>query len=148
MQKNNHSRVIKPVFWLILAIFIDQAIKFALRYFSVNYGRPDLIFENRGFAFSISANFWLILAVSLGLLLIYIIVFIKFYDTWPANMACALILAGGTSNIIDRITLGYVTDYLRLGHGFFNLADVFIFLGVLGLGWVFFGPKASQKPGD
>jgi signal peptidase II len=47
-----------------------------------------------------------------------------------------LVLAGGTSNLIDRITrAGNVTDFitLRLGPfqtGIFNVADVIIMMGI------------------
>ena len=48
-----------------------------------------------------------------------------------------LIIGGGTSNLIDRLLYdGYVVDFLNVGigsvrTGIFNLADVFIMVGVL-----------------
>lgn len=49
----------------------------------------------------------------------------------------ALIIGGGVSNLIDRLLYdGYVLDFLNVGigsvrTGIFNLADVFIMVGVL-----------------
>lgn len=55
-----------------------------------------------------------------------------------AWIALVLILAGGASNLVDRILHGYVVDFLvlRLGvlhTGVFNVADVAITAGGLGL---------------
>lgn len=53
---------------------------------------------------------------------------------WAEKMAMTLVLAGGASNLIDRLTKGYVVDYIcvqwkALKKVVFNLADVFIMLG-------------------
>ena len=47
-----------------------------------------------------------------------------------------LFLAGGTSNLIDRVTLGRVIDFLNVGigqlrTGIFNVADMAIVAGVV-----------------
>lgn len=46
----------------------------------------------------------------------------------------AFLLGGAASNIYDRLTRGYVVDYIRLPikkirHIIFNIADFFIFIG-------------------
>lgn len=50
------------------------------------------------------------------------------------KLAFTLVLAGGLSNLLDRMTRGYVVDYFAvqwkiLKKVVFNLADIFIFLG-------------------
>ena len=46
-------------------------------------------------------------------------------------VALGLLIGGSTSNLIDRIRLGHVTDFLDLGYWpAFNLADSFIVVGV------------------
>jgi len=53
----------------------------------------------------------------------------RFLDT-----AFALFLAGALGNLVDRIFLGYVRDFIRLdflNFPIFNLADVFINVGVI-----------------
>ena len=55
----------------------------------------------------------------------------------PFIFALALVLAGGSSNLIDRfVNDGYVVDFINLGAGpvrtgIFNVADVAITVGVL-----------------
>jgi signal peptidase II len=46
-------------------------------------------------------------------------------------VALGLVLGGSVSNLLDRIRLGYVTDFLDLAYWpSFNLADTFIVVGV------------------
>lgn len=53
--------------------------------------------------------------------------------TWLAG---GLILGGAVGNLIDRIRLGYVTDFILLPHWpAFNLADCAITFGVVILAW-------------
>jgi signal peptidase II len=51
-----------------------------------------------------------------------------------ARLAVALFIAGGTSNLLDRITYGMVIDFMNVGigplrTGIFNVADMAIMLG-------------------
>ena len=53
---------------------------------------------------------------------------------WAEKIAMTFVLAGGASNLIDRLTKGYVVDYIcvqwkALKKVVFNLADVFIMIG-------------------
>lgn len=53
---------------------------------------------------------------------------------WEEKIAMTFVLAGGVSNLIDRLTKGYVIDYIcvqwkALKKVVFNLADVFIMIG-------------------
>lgn len=42
-----------------------------------------------------------------------------------------LIAAGGVSNGIDRLKLGYVRDPLHIGTLYFNIADICISIGIV-----------------
>jgi len=75
-----------------------------------------------------------IVAVVLAGLLVYLFV------TRPENplvgISIALIVAGGVSNLIDRVQYGYVVDFLNVGigplrTGIFNVADMAIMAGVI-----------------
>ena len=76
-------------------------------------------------------------------ILIFIAVFVVglilfYYDRIPEKpfivVSVALILGGVVGNLIDRIVLGYVTDFVRFWiWPSFNIADVAASLGVLGL---------------
>ena len=103
----------------------------------------DLIYtENAGIAFgqlqeggSFGRWFFVVLAV-----LAAIAVFFYFVRT-PSNEdrvlgACALLLAGITGNMVDRIRLGYVIDFIALHAGSyhwptFNVADASITVGAI-----------------
>ncbi len=59
----------------------------------------------------------------------------KYPLSGPARMGLALYLAGGTSNLVDRIVRGSVIDFMNVGigslrTGIFNVADMAILLGV------------------
>jgi signal peptidase II len=52
----------------------------------------------------------------------------------PALLGVALFVAGGASNLLDRITYGKVVDFMNVGlgpvrTGIFNVADIAIMLG-------------------
>jgi signal peptidase II len=68
-----------------------------------------------------------------------------------ASVAFGLILGGGLgNNLIDRVRLGSVTDFIDFGLGnwrwyTFNLADAFVVVGVIMLlGYEFLGPKQGR----
>lgn len=47
-----------------------------------------------------------------------------------------LIIAGGISNILDRFFLGYARDFIAILTGFYNLADVYILMGIIYWLWI------------
>lgn len=49
----------------------------------------------------------------------------------------SFVLAGGISNYIDLIRLGYVRDPLNIGTLVFNIADISIFIGACWAIWVY-----------
>ena len=52
----------------------------------------------------------------------------------------AVIAGGAVSNLIDRVNLGYVVDYINFWYiPTFNVADIAITAGTVGLGvWIYF----------
>lgn len=106
-------------------------------------GFLDLIYtENTGIAFgqlqeggSFARWFFVVLAVAAAIAVFY------YFMRTPSNEdrvlgACALLLAGITGNLLDRIRLGYVIDFIALHAGSyhwptFNIADSSITIGAL-----------------
>lgn len=91
--------------------------------------------ENTGVAFGLLQGYvWVMIAVTSVLILAMLCV-LAFYRNHTAlsRLACILILAGGIGNLIDRIRLGYVVDYVRVSFfpPVFNLADSFVVLGAI-----------------
>lgn len=70
-----------------------------------------------------------------GLLLIALAVAaVRWRWPGPALLGVALFVAGGASNLLDRITYGIVIDFMNVGFGplrtgVFNVADMAIMLG-------------------
>jgi signal peptidase II len=113
--------------------------------------------ENTGAALSFgddlpkAVSFWLLSIVPLiviGALFVYVVK--QLNDFSPFKLFCfALIIAGGLGNIIDRIVYDrHVTDFMNMGisdlrTGIFNVADVCITAGVIGLAIVYVGRNKS-----
>ena len=89
--------------------------------------------ENSGIAFGLFASATAVVtaltALAVGWMLVY---FARSGARHPVlPVALGLLIGGSTSNLIDRIRLGHVTDFLDLRWWpAFNLADSFIVIGV------------------
>jgi signal peptidase II len=96
---------------------------------------------NTGVAFGLFADraaltFTLMVLVQVGLITVLIVML--FRTTGVARYYYAAIVSGALGNLVDRLTSGAVTDYIDVYAGTwhwptFNLADIFISLGVAGL---------------
>lgn len=88
-------------------------------------------FENRGLAFGIPAGtiFPILLSLAALAFLAYHLARRK-RGRWTA-LASGLVVLGALSNLYDRMTLGYVVDYLRIGPwSLVNLADGMVVAGL------------------
>lgn len=124
-------------------VIIDQLLKYMAAQFLPGAGSvtaiPHLLnlvyVENRGAAFGVLQEQRWIFIVGTALLLavfLYILFRKKLKDKLFIASA-ALIIGGGIGNLIDRVFLGYVVDYLQLS--FFppvcNFADYCITIGAV-----------------
>ena len=152
----------KRSFWLvaIFGIVIDQITKYVVVREFVNVGNTLPLWQdvfhftyviNTGAAFSffrgqVEILRWISLLVSLML-----IVFVWFTPrlTLLEQLGYGFILSGAIGNGIDRFLFGYVVDFLDfrlINFPIFNLADVFINIGVLLLLITSFTtPQKSQR---
>jgi signal peptidase II len=89
--------------------------------------------NNTGAAFGLFQGYNLvfsILAVAVSLAIIYYFPRITAQD-WILRVALSMQLAGAVGNLIDRITMGTVTDFISVGNfAVFNVADSSISVGV------------------
>lgn len=130
---------------IIILIALDQISKIEVQQMLI--GRPSLpiiegVFhltyvENRGAAFGLMQGkqiFFTIVAIIViivGLICIYK----KNYGKL-INISISMVIAGSVGNLIDRLKLGYVIDFLDfrfIWNYVFNLADVFVIIGTLTL---------------
>ena len=144
---------------IILIVIGDQLTKGLIQHSMVlNQSIPvwDGIFSityihNTGAAFSMLAGKTQVLAlfqvIIIGVILGYYI--LKGRKSHPLlRISLAMIVAGGIGNLIDRLTLGYVVDFLDFHFWpIFNVADIGVSAGcVLLAGYVFF-IEGKEKSG-
>jgi signal peptidase II len=106
--------------------------------------------QNSGIAFglfaSATAAVILLTAVAVSAMLIF---FARSGARHPIlPVALGLVIGGSLSNLLDRVRLGYVTDFLDLRYWpAFNLADSFIVIGVLVLlAALVFAERQPRRP--
>lgn len=108
--------------------------------------------ENRDMAFGLlsallseEARLW-ILTVVKALAVVFSVGFFiarRKISTHVERLGVALVIAGAAGNLIDRIRLGYVVDFLQMPYWpVFNVADVAIIAGIGLLWWTF--TRASE----
>ena len=148
MTTRNYD-LMKWIGFAVIIAFIDQITKY-LATTNLVYGDPYALipginltlFHNTGAAFSFLADqggwqrwFFAILTtmVSVGL-----IVWLKFlsHEERATRIAICLILGGAIGNLFDRLTWGYVIDFIQLYYSswywpIFNVADASITIGAV-----------------
>ncbi len=145
---------------LVLAVFaltlaVDQLTKALVRGgLRVGESIPEEGFlrlthvTNSGAIFGLFPNQVIVMT---GASLVGIAVLLYFYHAnaggdWRVRLALGLLLGGAVGNLIDRVALGKVTDFLDVGAWpVFNLADSSIVTGVVILGVVYLFPQFLVK---
>jgi signal peptidase II len=139
-----------PAAWLWLSVAVvvlDQATKFLVTRFLELYDRVEVLpvldftlLHNTGAAFSIlaGASGWQ-RTFFIGLGLLVSLVLVVWLWRLPRGerllpIALALIVGGAVGNVIDRVVLGYVVDFIHAHWGgayfpAFNIADSAITVG-------------------
>ena len=118
---------------ILLIILFDQISKFKIAVAACN----------KGIAFGISVNATLI---SVLVLLVIFLTFLR-EKNQIARIGFSIIFAGGASNLFDRLVVGCVRDFIKIGaFPAFNVADIAITFGVLILAWSFFAKSFAKKP--
>jgi signal peptidase II len=95
--------------------------------------------ENRGGLFGLFQGSAPLLALlSLGVVVLLLLMHEREGESRPSalTLATGLLIGGALGNLLDRITLGYVLDFIDLGVGSvrfwtFNIADMGISFGIL-----------------
>ena len=124
-------------FWLIstmLLIIADQVTKKIPDVLELNY------LENKGMAFGMLQGkqiFFLILSIAFCIFLFYLLIRIPKTPYYrPLMVIGAFLAAGALGNFIDRLSHGYVIDFIYfslIDFPVFNLADIFVVCGGIAL---------------
>lgn len=139
------------IVWMAIALVVvvaDQVTKWAIIQYIPLYGKVQLYDfinlthqQNRGAAFSFLANesgwqrwFFVVLAIAVSGFIGHWLWRIRHQGPMVLAAGLALVLGGAVGNVIDRIYLGYVTDFIQVMFGSwafpsFNIADSAISVG-------------------
>lgn len=135
------KRSILIAFFVIL---IDQISKMMASHFLILNNSIKIIggffyltlCHNEGAAFGLFRdNSWIIIIGTIVAVLFIFYFFISFKDNLRNAISFGLLIGGLFGNLIDRIFLGYVRDFLdfyifKYDYPIFNIADVCIVIGI------------------
>ncbi len=158
---SNRWKINTFIYVFISAVGLDQLTKYIVRR-SFYFGESKNILgnflkftfvlnENAAFGISIGPKWVYLSIVSIAIILIG---YYYFKNLSRANgietVAGALIIAGAVSNMIDRLTIKYVVDFINFGIGphrypYFNLADSSVVVGTILLFWSFSFVRRHEK---
>lgn len=136
-MKRNFGKIL--LFASVLTL-IDQVSKYLVQKSTIDY------VKNVGIAFGIKIPFILILTLIFIPIIIYIACKELDLNNKITKISVGLILAGALGNVIDRITNGFVIDFISVPFWpSFNFADIYISVGVLMI-VIFYGRiKVTKK---
>ncbi|QIB69017.1 signal peptidase II [Aminipila butyrica] len=144
---------------ILAAVVLDQAVKYAVRSHMALYESIPLVdgffhityIQNTGAAFSMFSGHTELLALVTILMTGGILFYIhrsRKTAHWALLLSLSAIVAGGLGNILDRVFLKYVVDFLDLKFWpIFNLADIYVCCGcgLLVLYIFFIEPKLNGQ---
>lgn len=149
------------MYFIIIAVIVllDQFVKYLIQAnMELNHTIPIILdffhityIQNKGAAFSILAGrteILILIPTIVTLLLLAYIVRRKRQDHWVLLLSLSLIVAGGIGNLIDRLSYGYVVDFLDFRiFPIFNVADIAVSCGcgLLLLYMFFIEPKLAKE---
>jgi signal peptidase II len=155
-------RTLTFVAMALLVIALDRWTKQLATEFLLDSGRRSVpvlgeyirltYVENRGAAFGLLQN-QTAFFILVGVVVISVIVASYRYipePSWLLNLCLGLQMGGAIGNLIDRIQVGYVVDFVDLTFWpVFNVADSAICIGVAGLAYtVLFPPGRPVTAND
>lgn len=147
----------------VVAFIVDQLSKYLVIHVmaleqvrAIDVLPPLLNFrygENRGINFGLfdegtEASRWALIGLATVISAAVLIWAWRTQMSHLASLSAGFLIGGAMANVLDRLLYGYVLDYLNMSccginNPFvFNLADVFIFAGAIGL--VFFAPDSEH----
>ena len=139
----------------VIIFLLDQLSKFVVRdqlLFRESFPAEGFIrfthIFNTGSAFGIfrDQNTPLIVVSILGIGILIMIYRSQRLPSALLRLSLGLQIGGATGNLVDRLRLGHVTDFMDVGAWpVFNLADASIITGLVILAWIFLVADPSEK---
>ncbi len=139
----------------LIVLVIDQITKYVVQSYLVlgeSFPREGFLrithTYNTGSAFGLfqDQNFPLIFASFVGVTILVFIYRSQHRPGFLLRLSLGLQLGGAVGNLLDRVRLGHVTDFLDVGAWpVFNLADASIVTGLVFLAWLFLKTERGQR---
>jgi signal peptidase II len=149
------------LFSALVVVLLDLASKLVVHHTMTLGARPIRLIgdvavlnyvQNPGAAFSLfSGSRWFFILVAFLSILVVLYLALSGHHRARAQVAFGLILGGALGNLIDRLWLGVVIDFLDVGIGthrwpVFNVADAGVTVGVILLGISLLKEKSDHVP--
>ncbi|MFQ5996154.1 MAG: signal peptidase II [Dehalococcoidales bacterium] len=150
MRKVNHPQAKwRSVVFLLIGLLIVVADQLSKAWIRTNLVEGQSLFElgffrlthvhNTGAAFGLfpgqSFILTIIAIVAITIILVYAFISSRYFpwlDSRLGRLALGLVFGGTVGNLIDRLRLGYVTDFIDFGYWpAFNIADSSVTIGVI-----------------
>ncbi len=148
-MKNRSKTIINYIIYtsvIVLGVILDQMTK----WLAVKFLEPRPTFplikgvlhftflKNYGAAFGmLSDRRWVFMSIStVAIIALIIFLYMKKAPNLLYALCLSFIISGGIGNMIDRIALGYVVDFIDvrlINFAIFNVADCFVTVGSFGL---------------
>lgn len=150
MRKVNHPQAKwRSVVFLLIGLLIVVADQLSKAWIRTNLVEGQSLFElgffrlthvhNTGAVFGLfpgqSFILTIIAIVAITIILVYAFISSRYFpwlDSRLGRLALGLVFGGTVGNLIDRLRLGYVTDFIDFGYWpAFNIADSSVTIGVI-----------------
>lgn len=140
--KRQPSYYIISTLVIVFGVVLDQLTKFLATEFLKPVGDVPLIkgflhltyHTNRGMAFGLLENQrWIFITIStIAILAFMLYLYLGYAEGTLYSVAISLVISGGIGNMIDRVALGAVVDFINfeiIHFPVFNGADSFVCIG-------------------
>ncbi|MEP1519284.1 signal peptidase II [Ascidiaceihabitans sp.] len=150
----------------MIAFLADQASKYWVVHVMEIWKRPDMLpvippvlnfsyGENRGINFGLFASDndmmrWVLIGLAVAICVAVVFWMRKREQPLIVHASAGFLIGGALGNVVDRVWYGYVLDFLNtsccgwVNPTVYNVADVFIVLGALGM--IFFANEGKDDP--
>jgi signal peptidase II len=142
---------LRPFFLIAIAVLVADAASKLIVYRTMPLGGPSILLlgdylkltyiHNPGAAFGLfqGSRLFFIGVSSLSILIILALVLSQKERATGLSLALGMIMGGACGNLLDRIWLGVVIDFIEMGIGshrwpVYNVADIGVTVGVILLG--------------
>ena len=126
-------------------MYLGQSIKVINPFFSITYIKNP----NAAFGISVGPPVLMMILTSVATILLIVYFFRLREKGFLIYLGLAMIIGGAIGNLIDRIRMKQVIDFIEIGvrkfkWPVFNIADSFVTIGIIAILWVWIFVKKKE----